>query len=78
MNDQLKVLADNPALMEAVKAHILEKFNLIPSHQDKEDNLLGQIFRSQLVGRELVESAFRDIERLQTPPVGGGAVASHR
>ena len=68
MNEiQLKSLADNPALMEAVKTHILEQFEITVKQSEKSDEQLGQLFRAQLVGRELVEQAFREIERLANP-----------
>ncbi len=65
--EQLKALANNPALLEAVKEHILSKFDGPVLTEGKDDILLGQIFRARLAGRQSVEEAFRDVERLRVP-----------
>ncbi len=67
--NHLEALANNPAQLEALRAHLLSKFDSPVAVEGKDDNLLGQIFRARLTGRELVEEAFRDIERLRTPGV---------
>ena len=62
----LKSIANNPQLLEAVKGVILAKFDKPATlSKDSGDILLGQHYRAQLLGRELVEEAFREIERLQ-------------
>lgn len=75
---QLKALANNPALMEAVKTYIISFFDGPMSPDGKNDELLGQIFRARLVVRETVEAAFNDIKRLQEPSQATGEIAKHR
>lgn len=74
----LKTLADNKALMETVKAHILEQFKDDNTQPERSDQLLGQIYRAQLLGRATVEAAFQEIERLQEPAKVTEEIAKHR
>lgn len=57
----LRGIADNKELFEAVKATVLEQFAEVPYAEGASDELLGQITRARLVGRQKVEAAFRDI-----------------
>ena len=63
----LKVIADNPALTDALKVKFLGKFSLRKiEHKGIDDAVIGQMTRARLVGREMVEEAFAEIARLKT------------
>lgn len=64
----LKVIADNPALFETLKNHILEEFEVETPQADLgvTDEVLGQIFRARLVGKNKVEKAFRKVMNYKT------------
>lgn len=59
----LKVVADNPALFEILKKVILDEFEAEAQQADLgvTDEVLGQIFRARLVGKNKVENAFKKI-----------------
>lgn len=69
----LSVIADNQALLDAVKAEILKQFDL-PSDflgaDTVSDNQLGQFLRARLSGVKAVENAFREIARYKTKDTG--------
>lgn len=67
-NEILKVIADNPALLSAVKSVLLEEFEKTTSGVPvtTEDAVLGQILRAKMTGIAVVEKAFREIERYKT------------
>jgi len=64
----LKGIANNPDLLEAVKQTVLDQFVEIPYAEGASDELLGQITRARLVGRQKVEAAFHAIAALKTLP----------
>lgn len=64
----LKGIADNEALFTAVRDLVLSYFSEIPYAEGASDELLGQITRARYVGRQKVESAFREIEQYKTAP----------
>ena len=64
----LQGIANNPELLEAVKQTVLEQFAEVPFAEGASDELLGQITRARLVGRQKVESAFQAIAALKTLP----------
>lgn len=71
MDTTLSQLADNPALFDAVRAHVLEKFIVDYSDLNRienDDNKVGQLVRVAVLGREAVEAAFAEITRLKTTP----------
>ena len=73
MDDILKIVADNPALIEALKEHILKQFdeNTLSTSLDNES--LGQVTRARLEGIKKVNQAFKELELLKTVkerPVG--------
>lgn len=60
-NDDKKILvslADNSELLRVVKETVLEYFAEVPYAEGASDELLGQITRARLVGRQKVEKAF--------------------
>ena len=68
----LKVIADNPALFDCLKKHILDEFEIETPQADLSitDEVLGQIFRARLVGKNKVENAFRKVATYKTQEVG--------
>lgn len=65
----LKGIADNEPLFNAVKELLLERLAINDStlSADMSDELIGQITRARLGGRQLVEAAFNEIARLRAP-----------
>ncbi len=59
--ETLRGLADNKELLAAVKETVLEHFAEVPYAEGASDELLGQITRARLVGRQKVEAAFAAI-----------------
>jgi hypothetical protein len=59
----LRVIADNPALFDCLKNHILDEFEVETPQADLgvTDEVLGQIFRARLVGKNKVQSAFKKV-----------------
>lgn len=65
----LTVIADNPALMEAVKKAVLSKFGTSFSDVDGHNDIeLGQRVRACIAGRRMVEEAFQEIARHKSTP----------
>ena len=64
--DTLRGIADNDALLSAVKEAVLEQFAEVPFAEGATDELLGQIARARYVGRLKVEAAFSAIETCKT------------
>lgn len=64
----LSLIADNPTLFDTLKKHILDEFEVETPQADLgvTDEVLGQIFRARLVGRNKVESAFKKISTYKT------------
>jgi len=62
----LSSLADNEALLLAVKDAVLQQFAEVPYAEGASDELLGQITRARYVGRQKVEEAFRIIAQCKT------------
>ena len=65
MNDLLRIIADNPPLLDAVRRAILAEFEEVPS-LDLDNVQLGQRTRARLVGLVKVGEAFRKIENHRT------------
>ena len=64
----LRGLADNEALLAATKEVILKQFAEMPYAEGASDELLGQLTRARIVGRQKVEAAFREIESHKSTP----------
>ena len=70
-NNILTILADNPALLEALKKTILNEFSLDEGYNFRSDvsnDTIGQITRAILSGRQRVERAFVEIKKHKTIP----------
>lgn len=65
----LTTLADNPALIDAVKTVLLKQFEL-PKEVDPraDDTLLGQKVRAYIAGASAVKNAFKEIGQHKTVP----------
>ena len=65
MNNILTIIADNPALFEAVKKAVLGEFDVSTISLLKlgglDDKRLGELVRAQIEGVRAVEEAFRKI-----------------
>jgi hypothetical protein len=59
----LKVIADNPALLEAVRGLFLEKFSTDDLSPQMSNEVLGQKVRARLEGLAKVEEVFKEIEK---------------
>lgn len=64
----LQVIADNPALLGAVKKVILDEFDLTAINETMDDEVLGQKLRARLVGIQNINRAFMKIEQYKTAP----------
>lgn len=76
----LKVLADNPALFEALEKELISEFELVDGmvDSDKGDVQLGQMFRARITGINAVNTVLKRIEKLKTITPGEPRVAKHR
>lgn len=63
----LKIIADNPALIDALKKLLLEQFEIDTTPDTATDALLGQVYRAKLEGRKAVDRAFSEIRKYRTP-----------
>jgi hypothetical protein len=68
VNPLLQALADNAELLKATKELILKQFEDVPYAKGASDELLGQLTRARIVGRQKVEAAFHAIEALKSTP----------
>jgi hypothetical protein len=68
MDPILKIIADNPALFDALLKHISEEFGALPIGIDtnKTNEELGEIVRARLQGSEKVREAFKKILQLKS------------
>lgn len=62
----LKGIADNPALMEELKKLLLEEFTLNNVEKTTTNEILGQIVRANLTGKDAIERAFSKILEYKT------------
>lgn len=63
----LSVLADNPALMEAVKTLLIKHFEGAPIiTPETSDELLGQFLRAKTSGIKALEEGFKEIAQYKT------------
>lgn len=67
-NEILKIIADNPALTDAVKDLIVKYLTADKPIADQSDIVLGQMVRAKLVGLKAVEEAFKEIQQYKTLP----------
>lgn len=63
----LSVLADNPALMEAVKLLVTKQFEKPPAMgPDTSDLVLGQFLRAHITGLEAIDNAWKELVQYRT------------
>lgn len=65
-NSILKGIADNQALLDAVKGVIESKFSLDVLTTSLTNEQIGQIVRARLDGLKAVKEAFKEIEKYKT------------
>ena len=67
-NNILSIVANNPALIEAVKRAIKAEFEITSFKDEVSDEQIGQVVRAQMKGLEAVDRAFTEITRYKTIP----------
>lgn len=65
-NEILKLIADNPRLIEALKTTLLKQFELEANTDGMDDLQLGQMMRARLIGRQKIEDAFKEIAKFKS------------
>ena len=61
------MLADNPALMDAVKALVTKQFEGMPDlSKNPSDELLGQFLRAHVTGLEAIDKAWKELSQYKT------------
>lgn len=65
-NSLLTQLADNPALLQAVKAAVQQEFGASPKDLDLSNEELGQRVRAREVGLQAVDRAFTKLLQAKT------------
>lgn len=68
----LQGLADNTALLNAIKAVIDSKFALDDVNTGMQNEAIGQVVRANIEGRARVEEAFKEILSHKSPPATTG------
>ena len=68
----LQSFAEDQNLMDAVKEIVLKYFAEVPYAEGASDELLGQLTRARVVGRQKVEAAFREIASMKVVKTSGG------
>lgn len=63
----LKGIADNPALFDELKKLLMDEFNLDSVDKTTSNEVLGQIVRANLTGKDAIERAFSKILEYKTP-----------
>lgn len=65
-NDILKVIADNPALLKAVRETIEKRFSLEKLDTSLDNEKMGEIVRASVEGLVKIDLAFKEIEKYKT------------
>lgn len=66
MPNLLKIIADNPALMDALKEVIYKQFTFDNVSNLMTNENIGQVVRSRIDGKILVDNAFKEIAKYKT------------
>lgn len=69
--DVLRSIADNMALLAAVKEVIDSKFALDDINTGMQNEAIGQVVRANIEGRARVEEAFKEILSYKSVPKAG-------
>lgn len=63
----LKVIADNPVLFDALLKYLIGEFDDMGNIKVSDSNeMLGQILKARLVGKEVLRESFKKISQLKT------------
>ena len=69
MNENiLKIIADNPALLEILSKILLDEFET-PFNEGFSNERLGEIFRARIIGKEAIGRAFSKILENRTSEI---------
>lgn len=68
MTEILKVIADNQALLEAVRKTIEKQFSLENIDTTLPNGELGEIVRAKADGMKMIDLAFKEIARYKSVP----------
>lgn len=69
MNERLKSVADNQALVAELKEFFHRFFAVDTLNLEGSNIEIGEMVRSRLEGRALLDKAFKELERYRTPEV---------
>jgi len=64
--DILKAIADNPALLGAVRKTLEDEFTLDEISTTMDNEKMGQVVRARIEGLKKIEKAFQKIEQYRT------------
>ncbi len=67
--DILQTFANNAALMDAVRNVIETHFSLSNINLEMPNEEIGQVVRANIMGRTIVDNAFKEIISHKSPPV---------
>ena len=67
-NQILKIIADNPALFEALKKEFEKVYNVDDFDLKLDNEVLGQNVRALQMTKEAVKQVFQEIEKYKTIP----------
>lgn len=61
--DILKVIADNPTLLKAVRETVEKHFSLENIDTSLSNTEMGEVVRAKVDGLKMIDAAFKEIER---------------
>lgn len=67
-NNILKIIADNPVLLEALKKEFEKVYNVDDFDVDVDNEMLGQNVRAFQMTKKAVKLVFKEIEKYKTIP----------
>lgn len=64
--DVLKIIADNPVLLDELRAVLLKHFSVDRVDTTLPNDRIGEVVRARIDGQSLIEAALKEIERCKT------------